>query len=92
MTLAHGQIIRHDKVTQYPARLVYEKGNLGIGTIHARMNIGGYIIIVATLKLSNSVFYSSILVLFFVAFLPYLPEGVAPKPSHILPRKRPTPV
>ena len=44
-----------ERTVQYTARrLVYEKGNMGVCSIHTRMNIGGYIITAGTFKMPTS--------------------------------------
>ena len=82
--------LEDEQVIQNAARLVYDKGNIGIGIvlIHARIDSKGYIIIFPSLE---AIWYTLIQhysplfsrFVFFGVFT--LPEAAAPKPSSTVP-------
>ena len=54
-------------ITQYAARLVYEKGDIGIGTIYTRMKIGEYIILDPYLEVVLCTPFHFLLLLFLIS-------------------------
>ena len=81
-------------VTQYAARLVSEKVNMGIGSIYiifgVYISIAPYLEIVwCTLIHSFYTLLSTVLISYLVIYLPY-PRTLPP--NHLLPLKHPTPV
>ena len=76
-----------EKVTQYAVILVYEKRNMGMGIIFARMNIGEYIIAVPCLEVIWCTFFLFVLFWhfrFLFGDFSTLPEDAAPELSSTI--------